>query len=131
MDRSANTKHSLIVEFFRRVLITALLLAGLAQMASAAEPDFGEVKVLAQVPQPGFPEGVVRRGLLTRIAAELPDRMPDFGLITLQGEPPGTAVLAFMDVIRNMADHKAEAALADRATPGTRPKPRGRASSRC
>jgi sugar lactone lactonase YvrE len=65
MDRSANTKHSLIVEFFRRVLITALLLAGLAQMASAAEPDFGEVKVLAQVPQPGFPEGVVRRGLLT------------------------------------------------------------------
>lgn len=46
----------------------------------------------------------VRRGLLTRIAAELPDRMPDFGLITLQGEPPSTAVQAFKDVIRNLAD---------------------------
>jgi DNA-binding transcriptional LysR family regulator len=45
----------------------------------------------------------VRRGLLTRIAADLPDRMPDFGLITLQGEAPSTAVLAFMDVIRTMA----------------------------
>ena len=45
----------------------------------------------------------VRRGLLTRIASELPDRMPDFGLITLQGEPPSTAVQAFMDVIRNLA----------------------------
>lgn len=45
----------------------------------------------------------VRRGLLTRIAAELPDRMPDFGLITLPGEPPSTAVLAFTDVIRKLA----------------------------
>lgn len=54
----------------------------------------------------------VRRGLLTRIAADLPNRMPDFGLITLQGEPPGNAVLAFMDVIRNMANPPAEAASA-------------------
>jgi DNA-binding transcriptional LysR family regulator len=46
----------------------------------------------------------VRRGLLTRIAAELPDRMPDYGLITLQGEPPSVPVQAFMDVIRNLAD---------------------------
>lgn len=45
----------------------------------------------------------VRRGLLTRIAAELPDRMPDFGMITLQGEPPSTAAQAFMDVIRQLA----------------------------
>ena len=52
----------------------------------------------------------VRRGLLTRIAAELPDRMPDFGLITLQGEPPSPAALAFMDVIRTLADHEAETA---------------------
>ena len=74
----------------------------------------------------------VRRGLLTRIAAELPNRMPDFGLITLQGEPPSTAVRAFMDVIRSMADHRAEAAFAaDSATPGAGPMPRGRASSRC
>jgi len=62
-------------------------------------------------------EKYVRRGLLTRIATELPTRMPDFGLITLQGEPPTTAALAFMDVIRNMADHRAEATLAERATP--------------
>lgn len=47
----------------------------------------------------------VRRGLLTRITAELPDRMPDFGLITLQGEPPSPAAQAFMDVIRAIADH--------------------------
>ena len=60
----------------------------------------------------------VRRGLLTRIAAELPDRMPDFGLITLQGEPPSTAALAFMDVIRNMAYHDTETASAATATPG-------------
>lgn len=52
----------------------------------------------------------VRRGLLTRIAAELPDRMPDYGLITLPGEPPSTAVQAFKDVIRNLADRTADAA---------------------
>lgn len=52
----------------------------------------------------------VRRGLLTRIASELPGRMPDFGLITLQGEPPSTAMLAFMDVIRDIADQTAETA---------------------
>ncbi|MFX1681434.1 LysR family transcriptional regulator [Mitsuaria sp. CC2] len=52
----------------------------------------------------GLVDKYVRRGLLTRIASELPNRMPDFGLITLQGEPPSTAVLAFMDVIRNIAD---------------------------
>lgn len=45
----------------------------------------------------------VRRGLLTRIASDLPNGMPDFGLITLQGEPPGTAVQAFIDVIRGIA----------------------------
>jgi DNA-binding transcriptional LysR family regulator len=60
----------------------------------------------------------VRRGLLTRIAAELPDRMPDFGLITLQGEPPSTAALAFMDVIRNMAYDDTETASAAIARPG-------------
>jgi len=38
--------------------------------------------------------------------------MPDFGLITLQGEPPSTAALAFMDVIRNMAYHDTETASA-------------------
>lgn len=29
--------------------------------------------------------------------------MPDYGLITLQGEPPSTATLAFMEVIRGLA----------------------------
>ncbi|WP_157275752.1 MULTISPECIES: LysR family transcriptional regulator [Roseateles] len=48
-------------------------------------------------------EKYVRRGLLTRIAADVPDRMPGYGLITLQGEPPGTAAQAFMEVIRNLA----------------------------
>jgi DNA-binding transcriptional LysR family regulator len=62
----------------------------------------------------------VRRGLLTRIAAELPDRMPDYGLITLQGETPSTAVLAFMDVIRNMARHEPETASTAIATLGAR-----------
>ena len=50
----------------------------------------------------------VQRGLLTRIPAELPDRMPDFGLITLRGEPPSPAALAFMDVIRRLAERDPE-----------------------
>jgi DNA-binding transcriptional LysR family regulator len=68
----------------------------------------------------GLVDKYVRRGLLTRIASELPDRMPDFGLITLQGEPPSTAVLAFMDVIRNMARRDTETASAAKATPAAR-----------
>lgn len=53
-------------------------------------------------------EKFVRRGLLTRIATHLPDRMPDFGLITLPGETPNSAVLAFVDVIRKLAaEHEA------------------------
>jgi DNA-binding transcriptional LysR family regulator len=58
----------------------------------------------------GLVDKYVRRGLLTRIAAELPGHMPDFGLIMLQGEPPSPAALAFIDVIRTMADHEAETA---------------------
>ncbi|KQU81181.1 LysR family transcriptional regulator [Rhizobacter sp. Root16D2] len=49
----------------------------------------------------------VRRGLLARIASELPDRMPDFGMITLQGEQPSTSVQAFMHVIRTLAGQAA------------------------
>jgi DNA-binding transcriptional LysR family regulator len=63
---------------------------------------------------------MVRRGLLMRIAAELPDRMPDYGLITLQGELPSSAALAFMDVIRKMVDPETETASAANATPGAR-----------
>jgi len=58
----------------------------------------------------GLVDKYVRRGLLTRIAAELPGHMPDFGLIMLQGEPPSPAALAFIDVIRTMADHEAQTA---------------------
>jgi len=50
----------------------------------------------------------VRRGLLTRIASELPDRMPDFGMITLQGEEPSTSVQAFMHVLRTLAGQAAD-----------------------
>lgn len=60
----------------------------------------------------------VRRGLLTRIPSELPDRMPDFGMITLQGEPPSPAALAFMDVIRALAKGEPEAADVDASTTG-------------
>jgi len=60
----------------------------------------------------------VRRGLLTRIAAELPGRMPDYGVITLQGEPPSPAALAFIDVIRKIADQKADAEYAAEAMSG-------------
>ena len=52
----------------------------------------------------------VRRGLLTRIAADLPGRMPDYGLITLQGEPPSTAMRAFIDVIRTLAHEAVDTA---------------------
>ncbi len=46
----------------------------------------------------------VNKGLLTRIPVELPDRMPDYGLITRLGEPPTPAAQAFMDVLRAKAD---------------------------
>jgi DNA-binding transcriptional LysR family regulator len=72
----------------------------------------------------------VRRGLLTRIAAELPGRMPDFGLITLQGEPPSTAVQAFTDVVRSLAEQQAETALAASSASAAQRRPRSRASSR-
>jgi sugar lactone lactonase YvrE len=65
MNYMANKTPSIIVRFLRATTLAAVLFTGLAQMALAAEPDFGDVKVLAQVPQPGFPEGIVRRGFFT------------------------------------------------------------------
>jgi DNA-binding transcriptional LysR family regulator len=62
----------------------------------------------------------VRRGLLTRIMADFPSHMPDYGLITLQGEPPSPAALAFMDVVRKLADAE-ELARTNDAPAGTRP----------
>ena len=42
-------------------------------------------------------------GLLARIPIDLPDRMPDYGLITRLGEPPTPAAQAFMAVLLGMA----------------------------
>ncbi|MEP7343353.1 MAG: hypothetical protein ABI977_36855 [Acidobacteriota bacterium] len=70
MNNSATSKHSFIGDFLRGAVIAVALLAGLAQMAMttlAAEPGFGEASVLAQVPQPGFPEGIVRSGFYTYV----------------------------------------------------------------
>jgi DNA-binding transcriptional LysR family regulator len=51
----------------------------------------------------------VKRGLLARIPIELPDRMPDYGLITRLGEPLPPPALAFMDVMREIASNVTEA----------------------
>lgn len=59
----ARAKQTVITWMLHAASIMTLALAG--QAAWAAEPDIGEVKVLAQIPRPGYPEGVVRRGLLT------------------------------------------------------------------
>jgi hypothetical protein len=59
MNHSASTKHSIITRLLRSAFLAAALLAGLSSAALATESGFGEVKVLAKVPQPGFPEGIV------------------------------------------------------------------------
>jgi len=51
----------------------------------------------------------VNRGLLARIPVELPDRMPDYGLITRLAEPPTAPAQAFMQVLREIAGSAAEA----------------------
>lgn len=45
----------------------------------------------------------VNRGLLARIPVELPDRMPDYGLITRMGEQPTSPAQSFMEVLRETA----------------------------
>lgn len=52
----------------------------------------------------------VHKGLLARIPADLPDRMPDYGLITRLGEAPSPAVQAFIGVLQGMASAGAEGA---------------------
>ncbi len=66
MTHSANS-NSIIIEFLRGTVIAAALLIYMTQIARAADPGFGEAKVLAQVPQPGFPEGIVRNGFVTYV----------------------------------------------------------------
>ena len=57
--------------FTTKLLTLSLgLLAALSflhNVAVAAEPTFGEAKVLAQVPKPGFPEGIVHGGIFTYV----------------------------------------------------------------
>ncbi len=48
-------------------------------------------------------ERYINKGLLARIPVELPDRMPDYGLITRLGESPTPAAQAFIDVLRKAA----------------------------
>lgn len=62
------------------------------------------------------PKALVERyfskGLLTHIPVELPDRMPDYGMLTRLGETHTPATLAFMDVLRQVADTANDLALA-------------------
>ncbi|MCZ2498773.1 LysR family transcriptional regulator [Xylophilus sp. Kf1] len=45
----------------------------------------------------------VEKGLLSHIPVEVPDRMPDYGMLTRMDESPGPAVQAFMAVLRDVA----------------------------
>ena len=53
-------------------------------------------------------ERYIAKGLLARIPVDLPDRMPDYGLITRLGESPTPAMQAFTDVLREVASPAAE-----------------------
>lgn len=48
----------------------------------------------------------VSKGLLARIDVEVPDRMPDYGLITRQGEMAAPAVQEFIEIVRGLAGPK-------------------------
>jgi DNA-binding transcriptional LysR family regulator len=45
----------------------------------------------------------LKKGLLTRIPVQLPNRMPDYGLITRLSEVPTPAAQAFIDVLKATA----------------------------
>jgi DNA-binding transcriptional LysR family regulator len=53
-------------------------------------------------------ERYFNRGLLTQIPIELPDRMPDYGMLTRLGEPLAPATQAFMEVLRQVAGRNNE-----------------------
>jgi DNA-binding transcriptional LysR family regulator len=48
-------------------------------------------------------EKYVQKGLLARISIEVPDRMPDYGIITRRGEPLPPAVLAFIAIVSEVS----------------------------
>lgn len=48
-------------------------------------------------------EKYVEKGLLAHIPVEVPDRMPDYGMLTRMDEVPSPAVQAFMAVLRDVA----------------------------
>lgn len=67
MKNSAKTKESSIIKFLCGTAVALVLLSGFSAVAEAADPNFGDATVLAQVPQPGFPEGIVSNGLFTYV----------------------------------------------------------------
>ncbi|MDD0814016.1 LysR substrate-binding domain-containing protein [Curvibacter sp. HBC28] len=50
----------------------------------------------------------VAKGLLARVPVELPDRMPDYGLITRLDETPTPSAQAFIEVLRGVAGVRPE-----------------------
>jgi sugar lactone lactonase YvrE len=66
MSSSVKIRRSFLVESLRCASIAALSILGMTQVALAT-PAFGDVKVLAQVPLPGFPEGIVTNGAHTYV----------------------------------------------------------------
>jgi len=48
-------------------------------------------------------EKYVEKGLLAHIPVEVPDRMPDYGMLTRMDEAPSPSVQAFMAVLRDVA----------------------------
>ena len=61
------TRKSLNITFLRSAALAVALLASFTSFTRAAEPVFGDAKVIAQIPNPGFPEGVARNGILTYV----------------------------------------------------------------
>jgi DNA-binding transcriptional LysR family regulator len=52
-------------------------------------------------------EKYVEKGLLAHIGVDVPDRMPDYGMLTRAGETAGPAAQAFMSVLRDVANETA------------------------
>ena len=59
------TTKSLNLSCLRNAALMLTWLVSFTAFTYAADPNFGDAKVVAQIPAPGFPEGVVRIGPLT------------------------------------------------------------------
>jgi DNA-binding transcriptional LysR family regulator len=87
---------------------------GLAPTAGVVEtPSFLFALELMQTTQmlslqpAALVEKYVRRGLLAQIPVEVPDRMPEYGLITRLGEAPTPAAQAFIELLRDASGRSA------------------------